>query len=186
MVSDGLETCGGDPVAVARELHEQGLRVTVDIVGFGAGAADTKQLKQIAAAGGGDYFDAKTQADLSDYLLKQMEASTKTVESGNCFAEAFNDANSCDDKFVLAAGEIVNRAVQENADDYFKTHQQDYKLYPAYFKRANAYDELKTRIGEKLKERRESRAGTRKQADELYDKSRDLNKQFQENYDRNK
>jgi hypothetical protein len=31
LVSDGVETCGGDPVAAARALRESGIRVTVDV-----------------------------------------------------------------------------------------------------------------------------------------------------------
>lgn len=34
LVTDGVETCGGDPVKLARRLHEAGLRVTIDVVGF--------------------------------------------------------------------------------------------------------------------------------------------------------
>lgn len=186
MVSDGLETCGGNPVAVARELHEEGVRVTIDIVGFGAGAADVQQLRQIAEAGGGDYFDAKTVSDLNDYLTKQMEASTKTLESGNCFHMAYLDADSCDKQFIIDATGIINRLNQENFDDYFVKNKQNPSFYNGYIARRDAYSDIITRMNEKRLERREARAGTKKQADELYEKSRRLDEQFQDNYNKNK
>lgn len=184
MVSDGLETCGGNPVEVARRLHEQGIRVTIDVVGFGAGAVDVKQLKQIAAAGGGDYFDAKTSSDLNDYLTKQMKASTKTMESGNCFAIAYNDANLCDSNFVNQVNEIINRAKQADWDEYQKN--QDYTKYDAFSKRQTAYQDLKTRIDAARIERQKKRENVRGKADELYEKSRELDKQLQDNYNKNK
>jgi Ca-activated chloride channel homolog len=34
VISDGVETCGGDPVASARALTELGIEVVVDVIGF--------------------------------------------------------------------------------------------------------------------------------------------------------
>jgi hypothetical protein len=49
VVSDGLETCGGDPVAAARRLRESDVRAVVDIVGFDIEAKDRAQLQSVAA-----------------------------------------------------------------------------------------------------------------------------------------
>jgi len=61
VVSDGLETCGGDPVASARRLNRSGVRVTVDVVGLDIGSStDVERLRAVAVAeaGGGEYADA--------------------------------------------------------------------------------------------------------------------------------
>lgn len=34
VVSDGIETCGGDPVKVAKELHQSEVKTVVNIIGF--------------------------------------------------------------------------------------------------------------------------------------------------------
>ncbi|MEJ5349040.1 MAG: hypothetical protein WHS46_10185 [Desulfosoma sp.] len=34
LVSDGLETCGGDPCQVAADLRARGLRLVIHVVGF--------------------------------------------------------------------------------------------------------------------------------------------------------
>jgi Ca-activated chloride channel family protein len=64
LISDGVESCGGDPVAAAEGLRASGLEVVVHTVGLGVDAAASAQLKALAAAGGGEYFDAPTAADL--------------------------------------------------------------------------------------------------------------------------
>jgi len=59
LVTDGEETCGGDPQAVIRGLASAGVDVRVNVVGF---AIDELMLKEEfetwARLGGGRYFDA--------------------------------------------------------------------------------------------------------------------------------
>ena len=62
LVSDGIETCGGDPVAAAEELNRSGIEVEIDVVGFGVPDDEADQLRDVASAGGGEYFDARTGA----------------------------------------------------------------------------------------------------------------------------
>lgn len=64
LISDGIESCGGDPVSVAAELRASGLPVVVHTVGLGVEADAAAALSQLAAAGGGQYFDAATADDL--------------------------------------------------------------------------------------------------------------------------
>jgi hypothetical protein len=69
LVTDGLESCGGDPVAAARELHDRGIRIHV--IGFGLGSRkdeDAASLKTIAFASGGSYFTANSAAELRGAL----------------------------------------------------------------------------------------------------------------------
>ena len=68
LVSDGVETCGGDPVAAAERLHASGIELTIDVVGFGVPDDETEQLKDVATAGGSEYFDARTGDDLDRYF----------------------------------------------------------------------------------------------------------------------
>lgn len=69
LVTDGLESCGGDPVAAARELHDQGIRIHV--IGFGLDNAkdeDTASLRTIAYASGGSFFTANSADELRGAL----------------------------------------------------------------------------------------------------------------------
>jgi Ca-activated chloride channel family protein len=55
VVSDGIETCGGDPVKAAQELHQSEIRAIVNIIGFDVDNAGQRALKKVAKAGGGKY-----------------------------------------------------------------------------------------------------------------------------------
>jgi hypothetical protein len=62
LLTDGFETCGGDPVAEARRLCALGY--VVDVVGLALPPADERRLHSIAAAGCGQFVPARNPADL--------------------------------------------------------------------------------------------------------------------------
>ncbi len=65
LVTDGEETCDGDPAKVLRALQDQGFALRLNIVGF---AIDDKALKEQfthwASLTGGQYFDAASSKEL--------------------------------------------------------------------------------------------------------------------------
>ena len=67
VVTDGLETCGGDPVAAAQSLAGADVRPVVNVVGFQTGDADQAALAAIADAGGGEFTAAGSGAELDAY-----------------------------------------------------------------------------------------------------------------------
>ncbi|VVT02941.1 VWA domain-containing protein [Rhizobium sp. EC-SD404] len=74
VVSDGEETCGGDPIAAARQLNESDVRAIVNIIGLDLPQADREMLEAVANAGGGTF---ETVADGNE-LLAALE-----VRAGN-------------------------------------------------------------------------------------------------------
>ncbi|WP_188195862.1 VWA domain-containing protein [Nonomuraea sp. SYSU D8015] len=70
LVSDGEETCGGDPVATAAELVKKGVDVQIDVVGFRVRDAARSQLVRIAKEGGGRYADAQNGDQLAGRLRR--------------------------------------------------------------------------------------------------------------------
>jgi len=83
LVTDGIESCGGDPVQAARELREQG--IMVHLIGFGLGNGadeDTASLRAVANASGGHYVTAGSAEELKDALV-QTVATSFSVFKGN-------------------------------------------------------------------------------------------------------
>lgn len=75
LITDGEETCDGDPAAVIKQLRTKGLDVQISIVGFAIDDAELKSTFQTwAELGGGSYFDARS-AD-------ELQRSLRTVISG--------------------------------------------------------------------------------------------------------
>jgi hypothetical protein len=72
LVSDGKETCQGDPVVAAKALAGKG--ITVHTVGFVVDTAARGQLQAIARATGGSYFDAPVGPELPDTLKQALNA----------------------------------------------------------------------------------------------------------------
>lgn len=70
LVSDGQETCKGDPCALIKTLKEKGIKVQVHVVGFGVTEKEKEQLTCIAEAGGGKYFTAQNANQLKGALTE--------------------------------------------------------------------------------------------------------------------
>ncbi|MBE2184942.1 MAG: VWA domain-containing protein, partial [Anaerolineae bacterium] len=68
LMSDGEESCGGDPCAVAAELLAQGFEVIINTIGVAPDANTRAQLQCIAQATGGAYYEANDAGALSEAL----------------------------------------------------------------------------------------------------------------------
>lgn len=77
LVSDGKETCGGDPCALAAALKESDANVTVHVVGYAVDEETRDQLQCIAGASGGTYSDAAN----AERLKEALEGALKLAES---------------------------------------------------------------------------------------------------------
>ncbi|MEI7770396.1 MAG: VWA domain-containing protein [Chloroflexales bacterium] len=72
LLSDGEESCDGDPVAEATRLRIENPKVRVSVVGFDIAAESQARLAAIAAAGGGSYFGAADVKQLSTALKQTL------------------------------------------------------------------------------------------------------------------
>lgn len=84
LVTDGKENCQSDPASLIKAAAAP-IGLIVDVIGFNVAddAEAQAQLKDIAAATGGQYVDAESAADL-DKALQQLTAQrTRVVQAGN-------------------------------------------------------------------------------------------------------
>src|SRR5690606_3377704 len=61
VVSDGIETCGGDPVKAAEDLVSADIETVVNIIGFDIDNEGQKLLKEVASAGNGEFTDVSSE-----------------------------------------------------------------------------------------------------------------------------
>jgi hypothetical protein len=78
LVSDGKETCPGDPCEVAKSLAEADAKLVIHTIGAGVDAATRQQLKCIADAARGMYQDAANTTELETVVA--VAAETEAVE----------------------------------------------------------------------------------------------------------
>ena len=86
LVSDGEETCKGDPCAAIRELKAAGAKFVMHVIGFDVTEKEKKQLNCMASAGGGFYFTARNAGELKLAAQQAVEKkeppkSTLTVKA---------------------------------------------------------------------------------------------------------
>jgi Ca-activated chloride channel family protein len=74
LVTDGIESCDGDPCRVARELAEAGVVTRIHIVGFDLTEAAMTQLGCIAAPSGGLVVGASNAGELKEALGEVVKA----------------------------------------------------------------------------------------------------------------
>ena len=136
LISDGIETCGGDPCAVAARLAARNINVKVHVVGFDIAPKYRAQLQCIADNGNGKYFSADSTQGFTQAVKSVVKVATivkpvpqpapqptpeppKAVEQSDSFFDDFNGntlanhwivQNRDDDATTLADGELLSIA----------------------------------------------------------------------------
>lgn len=96
LLTDGEETCDGDPVAVLEQLAADGVDVRLNIIGF---AIDDDALKaefrEWARVGGGNYFDAGEAQALNQALADSLQIPFRVINrNGEQVAEGLLDGEA--------------------------------------------------------------------------------------------
>lgn len=76
LITDGMETCGGDPVGVARDLAAGGC--VVDVVGLAVKPEEEDALRELAVAGGGRFWRVEELGSLL-VTLREVLATPATT-----------------------------------------------------------------------------------------------------------
>ena len=135
LISDGVETCLGDPCAAAADLANKGYNVKVHVVGFDVSAEERKQLECIAENGNGRYFNASTVAGfaqaIEDVKVETVAApaapAPQVAQAGPIFFDDFDGEalrdhwevlNPNEDAYIVEDGELLlvaagNRSLQK-------------------------------------------------------------------------
>lgn len=126
LVSDGEETCGGDPLATVRDLAARGIKVKVHTIGFDVDAAARAQLEAISQATGGEYHDAKNAAALAE-SLRQLTQRALLIKRESAFGQEIRGGNTYDDAVAINAGTTYYLDHHQRQDnfDYFVFDARD-------------------------------------------------------------
>jgi Mg-chelatase subunit ChlD len=129
VVSDGEETCDGDPVAQARKLAGSAIDVQVNLIGFSVDSPSARQLKRTAEAGGGVYADAR-DGDALDAAFKQVGDWAAWTAYYNCrYSKAqsqfLSDWVSSADYTICLNNAVTDEKLQLNK--YLRTWGEQYQ-----------------------------------------------------------
>ena len=109
LVSDGIETCDGDPVTAARTLHESDIQAVINVIGFDVDAETAAQLQAIAEAGGGEYVEARSREDIEQAF---QATATAMQEYYECVSLQEQDTYTT----IADAAEATYDCINEKAD----------------------------------------------------------------------
>ncbi|MEE9201385.1 MAG: VWA domain-containing protein [Candidatus Brocadiales bacterium] len=111
LISDGQETCDGDPVGIAELIkNEFGIDVVIHVVGFAVDDAVRQQLSKIARAGGGNYYAANNAQQLKESLVEIKE---KAVEPAREFFVEEFDGPSFSESWIIINDDPNGRVLDE-------------------------------------------------------------------------
>lgn len=74
LLTDGEETCGGDPEAAAEAAYSQGYAV-INVIAYDLDPSALEYAQRIARAGGGNVYTAETQQELESALSQATGSS---------------------------------------------------------------------------------------------------------------
>jgi hypothetical protein len=126
LVSDGIETCGGDPLATVRDLAAKGFKVKVHTIGFDVDAAARAQLEAISSATGGEYFDARSASALAETLGKLTQRAL-LIKRESAFGEEIRGGAKYDEAVALKSATTyhLDHHQRRNEYDYFAIDARD-------------------------------------------------------------
>ncbi|MBS4193310.1 VWA domain-containing protein [Bacillus sp. FJAT-49705] len=137
VVSDGIETCDGDPVQAAKDLVSADIETVVNIIGFDVDNEGQKLLKEVASAGKGEFTYVNSEHDLKRYMRAQYEEIQRKwlewKEAGKAQALEIKEEKkklSMDTKESMKEKSIREKERMKVAQAYLKERFEDYN-HPA-------------------------------------------------------
>jgi Ca-activated chloride channel homolog len=137
LVSDGIETCDGDPVAAAKKLADSNISPILNVIGFNVDADGQKQLKNVAKAADGIYTDISDQKQLNEEFERieeiakrwekwkknsMREAESLKVERS---FEALGFTNEWNSKQIKLTNNISGSITKLSNNDYVTKEQRE-------------------------------------------------------------
>jgi Mg-chelatase subunit ChlD len=123
LVSDGQQTCPGDPCAVAKALAEADAKLVIHTIGAGVDSATREQLTCIAKAARGMYQDAANTAELEKVVAvaaeaEAVEVATKPTNSAEISTKKPGSAIAA--PTAIRLGEVVKGRVSGGQDHFWR------------------------------------------------------------------
>jgi Ca-activated chloride channel family protein len=91
LISDGEESCDGDPCPAARRLAKAGVDLQFNAIGLAVNSKARSQLQCIAKAGDGNYYDADNTTDLEEAVRRITQRALRPFQTSGTPVEGTPD-----------------------------------------------------------------------------------------------
>ena len=151
VVSDGVETCGGDPVAEAKMLTESDLGVEVNVIGFNVDSEGQKKLKKVADEGNGKYANVKSTIDFQNTFKSMLEEANAAVRE---LSQKVNNGMQIDNRTIKLNDQVLKLASSFN--DFAALENSNMRAAISVLRKSEKIDnEKQFELSDKIDERRE-------------------------------
>jgi len=104
LISDGIEMCDGNPIAVATELKNSNVSFVVDVVGLSVDSVAQNQLRQVAEITGGQYYSANSRQEFKNALEQYLRNLWAISNERACLSMNYSNWVAC---MNLLNGKVV-------------------------------------------------------------------------------
>jgi Ca-activated chloride channel homolog len=150
IVSDGIETCDGNPVEAAKKLHESNIKAEVNIIGFDVDNKGQQQLKAVAKAGGGEFQSVSSQKELFDEVESNWSKAMHDTRINWASAMDITDINWSSSSKSMDLSKVYTDTVIESIKDEWSL-LKDVKINLREQKKLS--DEELTKLDDHIQER---------------------------------
>lgn len=180
LVSDGKETCDGNPVEAAKQLKESNIDPIINVIGLAVQSEDANELQRIAESAEGRYIHVKNQQELD----QEFQESNNTIQQWINWHrqntdEAINQLMEDKQRLMDLNEQTVDRLMlflrhaKQTLMDLNKTQQLNQEVYNIVFEDLESfyntmYKEKAELYTEKFKIIEETYTSTKSEIDETY------------------
>jgi hypothetical protein len=140
LISDGEETCDGDPIETADRIRKtMGIDVVIHVTGFDVDNRAKQQLSGIAQAGGGNYYEAKNARQLKQSLVEIKEEAI-AVNEQPAILKAINLLAQENGGYVLWSTQDVWMKTNDGEEHKFLIKPVAEAVYAFKYKQTASFD----------------------------------------------
>lgn len=154
LISDGQESCGGDPVDSIKKFKASEYNPQVTVIGLDVDPSTRLQLSKIADASQGVYSDVKDEKDLVKAFSSFFDQMNKGYKDIVCIVSQYNTYLTEESlQFDKSRAWIIKANIKAKTDaDKQALADLDAKLIVNHDARIKAKDELSKKISNRVKE----------------------------------
>ena len=121
LISDGEESCEADPCPTAEKLAKSGVDLQFNAIGLAVGSKARKQLKCIADAGDGSYYDAARASELSEVIRKITQRALRPFQLTGTPVQGTEDPSGAPE---VQAGQYLDRYDRSKTQRHYLINRQ--------------------------------------------------------------
>lgn len=154
LISDGMESCGGDPIKAILDLRESEANPEVTVIGLGVDQAARRQLSGIAASSDGAYEDVRGEKDLMNAFARFFKKMDRFYKDIVCIVSQYNSYLTYETDQYNKSKSYLVKAATRALDDGIKGAIKDVedRIDANHAERVEAKEKLSEMIQAKIEE----------------------------------